>query len=165
MNCLSATVCGCSKTCSALPLSAITPPVALAVYAAAGIAKSDLWETGWASVKIGAAGFIVPFMFAYEPALLMIGDWPKVIVTAVSATSGALLLAAGLHGFLIARATLIERIMLVGAAFSLIKPGLLTDLLGLALAVAVVAMQWPRRSETVPAATAPVPAAPEQAAP
>ena len=146
-------------------LSAITPPVALAVYAAAGIAKSDLWETGWASVKIGAAGFIVPFMFAYEPALLMIGDWPKVIVTAVSATSGALLLAAGLHGFLIARATLIERIMLVGAAFSLIKPGLLTDLLGLALAVAVVAMQWPRRSETVPAATAPVPAAPEQAAP
>ena len=56
-------------------LSAITPPVALAVYAAAGLAKSDLWTTGWAAVKIGAAGFIVPFMFVYEPALLMIGDW------------------------------------------------------------------------------------------
>ena len=57
-------------------LSAITPPVALAVYAAAGIAKSELWASGWAAVKIGAAGFIVPFMFIYEPALLMIGDWP-----------------------------------------------------------------------------------------
>ena len=55
-------------------LSAITPPVALAVYAAAGIAKSDLWASGWAAVKIGAAGFIVPFMFIYEPALLMIGS-------------------------------------------------------------------------------------------
>ena len=60
-------------------LSAITPPVALAVFAAAGLAKSDLWVSGWAAVKIGAAGFIVPFMFVYEPALLMIGDWPNII--------------------------------------------------------------------------------------
>ena len=61
-------------------LSAITPPVALAVYAASGLAKSDLWKTGWAAVKIGAAGFVVPFMFVYEPALLMIGDWPTIVV-------------------------------------------------------------------------------------
>ena len=60
-------------------LSAITPPVALAVFAAAGLAKSDLWLSGWAAVKIGAAGFIMPFMFVYEPALLMIGDWPDII--------------------------------------------------------------------------------------
>nr|WP_245281164.1 TRAP transporter fused permease subunit [Methylobacterium sp. ZNC0032] len=146
-------------------LSAITPPVALAVYAASGIAKSDLWETGWASVKIGAAGFIVPFMFAYEPALLMIGDWPKIVLTAVSATGGALLLAAGLHGFLVARATMIERAMLVGAAFSLIKPGALTDLLGLALALGVIALQWPRRGEAAPVAAAPAAVAPEQAPP
>ena len=44
-----------------------------------GLAKSDLWKTGWAAVKIGAAGFIVPFMFVYEPALLMIGDWPTIV--------------------------------------------------------------------------------------
>ena len=55
-------------------LSAITPPVALAVFAAAGLAKADLWSSGWAAVKIGAAGFIVPFMLVYEPALMMIGD-------------------------------------------------------------------------------------------
>ena len=61
--------------------SAITPPVALAVFAAAGIAKSDIWTTGWAAMKIGAAGFIMPFMFVYEPALLMIGDWPTIITS------------------------------------------------------------------------------------
>ena len=60
-------------------LSAITPPVALAVYAASGLAKSNIWKTGWAAVKIGAAGFVVPFMFVYEPALLMIGDWPTIV--------------------------------------------------------------------------------------
>lgn len=126
-------------------LSAITPPVALAVYAATGLAKSDLWETGWAAVKIGAAGFIVPFMFAYEPALLMIGSWPTIIESAITATVGALMLAAGLHGFLIARTTWIERIMLLCGAFGLIKPGWMTDLAGFALVLGVLAMQWPRR--------------------
>ena len=58
-------------------LSAITPPVALAVFAAAGLAKADMWDSGWAAMKIGAAGFIVPFMFVYQPALLMIGAWPR----------------------------------------------------------------------------------------
>lgn len=126
-------------------ISAITPPVALAVYAAAGLAKSDLWETGWASVKIGAAGFIVPFMFVYEPALLMIGDWQTIVTSSISATCGALLLAAGLHGFLLARATRIERAMMLAAAFTLIKPGLITDAIGLGLALGVIALQWPRR--------------------
>lgn len=127
-------------------LSAITPPVALAVYAATGLAKSDMWETGWAAVKIGAAGFIVPFMFVYEPALLMIGEWQQIASAAVTATCGALLLAAGLHGYLIARASTVERVMLLGAALTLIKPGLITDLIGLALAIVVLALQWPRRS-------------------
>ncbi|KPF69688.1 C4-dicarboxylate ABC transporter permease [Bosea sp. AAP35] len=134
-------------------MSAITPPVALAVYAAAGLAKSDLWETGWASVKIGAAGFIVPFMFVYEPALLMIGDWPTIITSAVSATCGALFLAAGLHGFFLARATHIERAMMLAAAFTLIKPGLITDLIGFGLALGVIALQWPRRERAPKAAS------------
>lgn len=126
-------------------LSAITPPVALAVYAAAGLAKSDLWDTGWAAVKIGAAGFIVPFMFVYEPALLMIGDWPRILGSALTASIGALLLAAGLHGFLLARATWLERTMLLAAALTLIKPGLITDLIGFALVSTVLVLQWPRR--------------------
>jgi TRAP transporter 4TM/12TM fusion protein len=125
-------------------LSAITPPVALATFAAAGLAKADLWKSGLASVKIGAAGFIVPFMFVYEPALLMIGDWTAVLSATATATAGALLLAAGLHGYLIRTAAIWERILLIAAAFCLIKPGLLTDLAGAALAGTVVLTQLAR---------------------
>jgi TRAP transporter 4TM/12TM fusion protein len=122
-------------------LSAITPPVALAVYAAAGLAKSDLWTTGLAAVKIGAAGFIVPFMFVYEPSLLMIGEWHEIAFAAIPAAVGCLLLAAGLQGYLIRQANMLERVLLVAAALLLIKPGLITDLMGLGLAGLVVAMQ------------------------
>lgn len=126
-------------------LSAITPPVALAVYAAAGLAKSDLWATGWAAVKIGAAGFIVPFMFAYEPALLMIGDWTTIATATLSASIGCLLLAAGLHGCLVRPAKLWERGVLIVAALLLIKPGWITDLIGIVLAAGVFAVQLAAR--------------------
>lgn len=131
-------------------LSAITPPVALAVYAAAGLAKADLWASGWAAVKIGAAGFIVPFMFAYEPALLMIGDWPTIIWRFVASCCGIILLAAGLHGYLLRRAASWERALMIAAAFCLVKPDWLTDLLGLGLAAAIVALQWPGRERPLP---------------
>jgi TRAP transporter 4TM/12TM fusion protein len=78
-------------------LSAITPPVALAVYAAASLAKTDLWASGWAAVRVGAAGFIVPFMFVYEPALIMINGWAQIhvsLLAMVSAVIGCLCLAA-----------------------------------------------------------------------
>jgi TRAP transporter 4TM/12TM fusion protein len=126
-------------------LSAITPPVALAVYAASGLAKSDLWATGWAAMKIGAAGFIVPFMFVYEPALLMIGDWPTVIWRFLASCFGIMLLAAGLHGYLLRAASLWERGVLIAAAFCLVKPDWTTDLIGFALFAAIVALQWKTR--------------------
>jgi TRAP transporter 4TM/12TM fusion protein len=131
-------------------LSAITPPVALAVYAAAGLAKADLWASGWAAVKIGAAGFIVPFMFAYEPALLMIGDWPTIIWRFVASSFGITLLAAGLHGYLLRRCALWERALLIAAAFCLVKPDWLTDLLGLGLAAVMLALQWHGRDRPLP---------------
>uniref|UniRef100_UPI002FC9B075 DUF3394 domain-containing protein n=1 Tax=Bosea sp. (in: a-proteobacteria) TaxID=1871050 RepID=UPI002FC9B075 len=126
-------------------LSAITPPVALAVYAAAGLAKADLWSSGWAAVKIGAAGFVVPFMFVYEPALLMIGDWPTIIWRFACSCLGIGLLAAGLHGYLLRRAAMWERALLVAAAFCLVKPDWVTDLIGLGMAAALFTWQWPGR--------------------
>jgi TRAP transporter 4TM/12TM fusion protein len=122
-------------------LSAITPPVALAVFAAAGLAKSDLWLTGWAAVRIGAAGFIVPFMFAYEPALLMIGDWPKILWSSATAGIGVVLFAAGLHGYLIGPASWWQCAALIVAGLCLIDPGLFTDIAGAALAAIVIASQ------------------------
>jgi TRAP transporter 4TM/12TM fusion protein len=122
-------------------LSAITPPVALAVFAAASLAKADLWEAGWAAVKIGAAGFIVPFMFVYEPAMLMIGDWRDIALASFTGAVGCLLLSAGLHGYLLRRSGWWERGLLLLAAGCLIKPGLLTDLLGFGAAAIVVSWQ------------------------
>jgi TRAP transporter 4TM/12TM fusion protein len=129
-------------------LSAITPPVALAVYAAASLAKSDLWATGWAAVRVGAAGFIVPFMFVYEPALIMINGWAQFhvsLLACVSAILGCICLAAGLHGYLVASARMWERAVLVCAAVLLIAPELISSLVGLGLLGLVAAVQLPRR--------------------
>ena len=122
-------------------LSAITPPVALAVFAAAGLAKANMWTTGWAAMRAAAPAYIVPFMFVYEPALLMIGDWTTSLHATVSATLGVILLSAGLFGYLLRPATWWQRAMLIAAALLLIKPGWMTDLLGLLLAAAVAAIQ------------------------
>ena len=122
-------------------LSAITPPVALAVYAAAGLAKANLWQAGWAAVRVGAAGFVVPFMFVFEPSLLMIGDWTVILHSATTATIGVICLAAGLHGYFLREVAMWERILLVAAAILLIKPGLMTDLIGAALLLTVVGAQ------------------------
>ena len=122
-------------------LSAITPPVALAVFAAASLAKTDIWATGWEAVRIGSAGFIVPFMFIYEPSLLMIGDWQTILSSFVTATIGCILLAAGLFGYLLRTALLWERVLLVVAALLLVKPGWITDVIGLALLAVVLASQ------------------------
>jgi TRAP transporter 4TM/12TM fusion protein len=123
-------------------LSAITPPVALAVFAAAGLAKSNLWTTGWAAVKIGAAGFIVPFMFVYEPALLMIGDWTTIAWRLVVSCIGICLLAAGLHGFLLRWMPMWQRALSVAAALCLVAPYLVMDVIGIALGAALIALQY-----------------------
>ncbi|HEX2114068.1 MAG TPA: TRAP transporter permease [Alphaproteobacteria bacterium] len=122
-------------------LSAITPPVALAVFAAASLAKSDLWASGWAAVRIGAAGFIVPFMFVYQPAVLMIGTWPEIIEATFTATVGCLILAAGLHGYFLRRCLLWERIVLVAAAIGLIDPNWYTDVAGAAAVITIGLIQ------------------------
>ena len=122
-------------------LSAITPPVALAVFAACGIAKSDLWATGWAAVKIGATGFIVPYMFVYEPSLLMIGPWPDDLSSCTTAAIGVVLFAGGLHGYLITATNVWQRPLLVIGGLLLIKPGWESDLIGAAIALVVIATQ------------------------
>jgi TRAP transporter 4TM/12TM fusion protein len=114
-------------------LSTITPPVALAVFAAKGIAGGNLWDTGWAAVKLGATGYIVPFMCVYSTALMLMGPWPEVVLAAISASIGVICLAAGLHAYFLRPTKWWERTMLLAAAGSLIKPGLYTDLLGLCL--------------------------------
>jgi TRAP transporter 4TM/12TM fusion protein len=134
-------------------LSAITPPVALAVFAAAGIAKADLWASGLAAVKVGAAGFLIPFMFAYEPALLTIGEWPTIIWRCIAALVGITLFAGGLHGYFITAASYPQRALLIVGGLLLIKPDFYSDIAGIGVLVVVAAWQILARR----AATAEVP--------
>ena len=127
-------------------LSAITPPVALAVYAANGISRAGLWESGLAAVKLGATGYIVPFMFVFGPSLLLIGEWQWVLISVITATTGVVCLSAGLIGYLLAPAPFWQRILLFVAAIALIKPGLTTDLTGaVCLALVLVAQSMEAR--------------------
>jgi TRAP transporter 4TM/12TM fusion protein len=125
-------------------LSAVTPPVALAVYAAASIGGAGLWGSGLQAMKFAAAGFIVPFFFVYSPALLFQGFWADVARAIVTGTIGVIALAAGLEGQFRRRATWLERAAFIAAAFLLIDPGLVTDVIGLALLGAVVVAQRAR---------------------
>ena len=122
-------------------LSAITPPIALAVFAAAGLAKANIWDAGWAAMRVGAAGFIVPFMFVYDPALLMIGDWPNIVWRFVLSCAGIGLLAAGLHGYLLRWMPMWERGVAIVAAILLVVPTIWADLAGLAVMAALIAFQ------------------------
>jgi len=123
-------------------VSAITPPVALASYAAAGISGANPMQTSVASFRIGIAAFIVPFMFFYSSALLMQGEWIAVLRAGVTAVFGIFLLASGVQGwFMGARAAWFLRIGLIAAALLMISGGWLTDLIGVAVAVAIFLIQ------------------------
>ncbi|MCT4683678.1 MAG: TRAP transporter fused permease subunit [Roseicyclus sp.] len=135
-------------------VSAITPPVALASYAAAGISGANPMETSVASFKIGLAAFIVPFMFFYNSALLMDGTWVEVIRAGLTATFGVFLLSAGVQGwFMGARSAWFLRAGLIVAALFMIEGGLVTDLVGLGAAVGIYFIQklfHPRPDATIP---------------
>lgn len=128
-------------------LSAITPPVAMAVYAANGLSGAGLMDSSWAAVKLGLTGYIIPFMFVFAPALLLIGEPLQVALAVVTAVVGVVCLAGALHAyFFLGTARPWERVLLFVAALVLIKPGWATDVLGLALIMLTLASQrWVRR--------------------
>ncbi len=128
-------------------ISAITPPVALAVYAGAGLAGANMWKTGLAAVRIGAPGFIIPFMFVYEPSLLFVGSLWEILSTFITATIGVVMLAAGLIGWFIRETNVVERLLLVVGAILLIKPGIYTDIMGVVLLLVVIILQKARQKK------------------
>jgi TRAP transporter 4TM/12TM fusion protein len=122
-------------------ISAISPPVAMAVYAAAGIGGAKLWPTGIWAMRIAATGFVVPYMFVYGPSLLFIGTAFDIATSAASASLGVIALAAGMMGWFVKELRWWERIVLLIAALLLIKPGLYTDAIGLVLMAGIFAIQ------------------------
>jgi TRAP-type uncharacterized transport system fused permease subunit len=124
--------------------------VALAVFAAAALAGANMWRAGFEAVRIAAAGFLIPFMFVYEPALLSIGEWGPIALATATAVVGVMALAASLYGYLLAPLALWQRPVLAVAALLLIKPGFITDLAGFGLLAVVLAMQWVAGRRTAP---------------
>jgi TRAP transporter 4TM/12TM fusion protein len=130
-------------------VSAITPPVALASYAAAGISGSNPMETSVASFMIGIAAFVVPFMFFYNAALLMDGTWFEVGRAGVTAVVGVFFLSSGIQGWLAGRsAPAPVRAGLIAAALFMIEGGWLSDVMGIGLAVLVYVVHRGVRADT-----------------
>ncbi len=138
----------------------ITPPVALAAYAGAGIAQSDPWKTGLTAFQLGIAGFIIPFMFVYAPELLMIGDWPSILLAVCTATFGVVCLAAAVQGCFLIKTTWYETIAFMAAALLLIKPGWMTDVAGIVIFALAFLSQTVRGKKAKAASAHDTPAAP-----
>ena len=135
----------------------ITPPVALAAYAGSAIAKSDPMKTGVNATKLAIAAFIVPYIFAYSPALLFenISGWWEVVQICISALLGIFAIAASLNGFLYKKIHPVLRIVLAIGGLGMMIPGTLTDVVGLALVLAVIFYQRvSARKDSGPAVTA-----------
>lgn len=122
-------------------VSAITPPVALASFAAAGMAQADPWKTSWTALKMGLATFLVPFMFYFSDVLLWRGDWTAILQAAVTGSIGVWFLASSTEGWFGGKLALPLRIMMFGAALCLIHPGTITDLIGFAIGLPIYLFQ------------------------
>jgi len=123
-------------------ISVITPPEALAAYVAAGIANANPFKTGWYASKLGFNGFIIPYMFVYGPALLWKGTITEILLAAVSGVIGSTALACSVQGWFLSRLSLWERFSLLVASLLLIKPGLITDMVGYAILAIFIIYQY-----------------------
>ena len=120
----------------------LTPPVALAAFAAAGISGGNPMKTGWASVKLALAGFILPYMFVYNTDLLLLNT-PilKGVQVAITAAIGVFLISVAVEGYLFKKVTPILRILSFVGAYLLIDSGLITDIVGIAICAVILIYQ------------------------
>ena len=113
-------------------ISNVTPPVAVAAYAGAGLAKSDPLKTGIEAFFLASAGYLVPFMFVYNPALVLVGEKLGIVFACGTALVGIIALSGGIQGWFWDKLAVIQRLFLVFAGFLLIWHGPVTDIAGIA---------------------------------
>jgi TRAP transporter 4TM/12TM fusion protein len=136
-------------------LSLITPPDCLATYTAAAIAQSDFWKTGWTGMRLGIAAYVVPFVFALHPALILKGAPGEVLLALSASFAGVFLIAIGCAGYLFRLLPCSRRTLFCFAGLLLMLPTwaglwLLADFAGVALGAALIAWEWNRRKEGKP---------------
>lgn len=124
--------------------SSITPPVAIASYAAAAVAGSDPWRTSWIAFRLGLSIFIIPYMFVFGPQLLGMGRPVEVGLAVISASVGVFALSVAIIGWLFVPLRPVERALFLAPALLLIKPGSVTDVAGIAVVLALALAPWLR---------------------
>ncbi|MDR7868664.1 MAG: TRAP transporter permease [Sporomusaceae bacterium] len=133
-------------------VSMITPPVALAAYAAAGIAQCSPDKVGFTAIRLGIVALVVPFMFVYGPQLLLIGTWPEIAQSIVTSIFGCIAMSIAVHGWYQGQVpTWIRGLFLLGG-LGLIKPGTVTDIAGVLLIVVAYFLNKKFAKKTVPSA-------------
>jgi TRAP transporter 4TM/12TM fusion protein len=125
-------------------LSFLTPPVMLSVFAAATLARANTWSTARVGMRLGIAGYIVPFAFVYNPALLAQGPALEIVVSALTAFLGIAMVAIGLEGFFLLALNWIQRILLFIGGLALLVPSGYLRMIGLCIAVVLFLWEWIR---------------------
>ncbi|MBU8906589.1 TRAP transporter permease [Desertibacillus haloalkaliphilus] len=127
----------------------ITPPVALAAFAAAGISGGQEMRTGFMSMKLAIAGFIVPFLFVYNDSLLLTNTTlTEGILVVATSVAGVVMLGTAAEGYFFTHMNPIYRIVLFVGALLFMNPNVFQDLIGLAIIVVIVALQWIKAKKT-----------------
>lgn len=123
-------------------LSNITPPVALAAYAAAGLSGANPNAVGFLATKLGLTGFIIPYFFLFNPVLLFDGEsYVHSFIALITASIGVVALAGGLQGWVLNKTNWIQRIMLFATAFLMIDPNIVLSIIGFSIFLAVIIWQ------------------------
>lgn len=131
-------------------LSEITPPVCLSAYAGASIAGANAMQTGWRAFRLGIVAYIIPFIFVFQPALLLTGEFSHVAQALVTSFIGVITLAGGMQGYLMVRCFLWERVLLLAAGIALLYPEIYSDLAGLGVILFIGMLQYLRRDKALP---------------
>lgn len=126
-------------------LSAITPPIALAAYAGAGIAGASPFAVGFMAMRLALIAYIVPYFFVFQPVLIWQGDFLNILWAFFTAILGCIALGSGLMGQMLGPLGMLPRFFLVAGGFVLIKPGIYTDLFGMAVLGIILILQFIKR--------------------
>lgn len=126
--------------------SFITPPVAIAAYAVAGISGGDPFKTGFEAMRLGAGIYIIPFMFIYRPELLLLGTAGSIVLSTVICIIGLIGLAIALNGYFLKRAKIWERLLCLGGSFLVVFPGWMTWVGLILIAISMVTQIFARKA-------------------
>ncbi len=132
-------------------MSMITPPIALAAFAAASIAQAPAMATGWAAMRFGWVAYVIPVLFVFSPSLILMGEVPAIVLALVTATAGVWLVSSGLAGYFTAQLSPIRRMLFIAAGLAALVPAgafpgaALTDIAGLLFGAGLMTIELIRR--------------------